>query len=94
MPTDAELRAMFDRATILRPGVRHTGGPIRIRSASSPDGILCCYGPCEDKADDRYTVKLPHETPRFEGEKVVWAFCSPRCRALWCKGTPLSKIYR
>lgn len=83
LPSDAELRAMFERAVIVRPGIPSRGGPVRIRSARSPDGIPCWYRDCWEKADNRYVVQVPHEAPRFPGEQLNMAFCSDNHRALW-----------
>lgn len=71
---------MFERAVILRPATRTTGRPVRVRSRRSPDGILCLWDECDRLADARIDIRIPHETPRWEGERVIYVFCSENHR--------------
>jgi hypothetical protein len=81
MPSDAELAEMFRRSVVLRPAGRiSSSSPVRVRSLTSPDGIPCCFGPCWEKGDDRYRVEVPHETPRWPGEQLIYIYCSPKHR--------------
>lgn len=95
-PSDAELADMFRRSVLIRPGARHISSnrPVRVRSVNYPDGIPCCYGPCWNVADDRIHVDVPHEQPRFPGEKLRYIYCSEAHRRYHVAGTPLARIYR
>lgn len=82
MPTDTELYDMFTRAVILRPKVKSTGGPVRVRSRRSPDGILCLWDDCDKLGDAHIDIRIPHETPRWDGERVIYVYCSENHRLM------------
>lgn len=45
--------------------------------------IPCCWSDCWDRGDNRYRVEVPHDAPKFPGEKLVYIFCRPRHRSYW-----------
>jgi hypothetical protein len=50
--------------------------------------ILCCYADCAELADDRVQINIPHPEARFKGERLIYTFCSNRCRRAKLAGTP------
>lgn len=64
------------------------GTSTKVRNVSTGRVLPCCWGPCERDGDDRVQVQVPHDQPRWPGEKLIYIFCSDLCRGEWLKGTP------
>lgn len=45
--------------------------------------LPCCWADCWEPGDNRYRVEVPHDAPKFKGEKLVYIFCTERHRMLW-----------
>lgn len=50
--------------------------------------LRCIHGPCEKPGRDHIRIEVPHEQPRFLGEKRVYIFCSEDHRQIFARGTP------
>lgn len=57
-------------------------GAIRIRNGRG-EPIPCCWDDCRLAADDRHRVQVPHDAPRFPGEKLIYTFCGPGHKDLY-----------
>lgn len=45
--------------------------------------LPCCWADCEIPGDDAIRHAELHDLPRFDGERLVWIFCSDRHRLFW-----------
>jgi len=81
------------RLVVVRRGIVLTGHARPIRNLHGK-AILCCHGPCERDADDRFRVELPHNQPRWKDlatgkqEMLIYTFCSDTCKAEFLVNSP------
>lgn len=76
------------RRLILPPGVPTGGGhAVRVRNGNG-DPVPCCWGDCWKPADNNHRVEVPHPTPRWHGEKLVYTFCGERHKVLYLANSP------
>jgi hypothetical protein len=47
------------------------------------DPIPCCWSDCTRDADTANERRVPHDDPKFPGELLIYAFCSPVHAMLW-----------
>jgi hypothetical protein len=67
----------------------------RVRNAAG-NPILCCNGfdQCDQLADARVKIEIPHESPRWtdpatgKQEMLVYTFCSDKCRRSYARRVP------
>lgn len=49
--------------------------------------LPCCWDTCESPGDNQVRVEVPHDAPRWPGEKLVYIFCSERHQGYWLNST-------
>ena len=49
--------------------------------------LLCCWSDCQQPGDTAHEVRVPHDTPRFPGEKLIYVFCSEIHKGMWAAGS-------
>lgn len=55
----------------------------RVRNQLTGRVLPCCWDTCQRDGDDRHGVSVPHDAPRFKGERLRYIFCSPAHAAYW-----------
>ena len=73
---------------LLAPRVR---GAHTVRNVTTGKILLCCFGPCDKPGDNRVQVAIPHPTPRWAGEKLIYIFCAENHRRYFVAGTPYER---
>lgn len=48
----------------------------RVRNQGTGRVLPCCWDDCQADGDDFYRVMVPHDAPRWPGEKLIYIFCS------------------
>ncbi len=56
---------------------------VLVRNQITGRVLPCCGDNCDVPGDDRHAVHVPHDSPRFAGEQLVYVFCSERHAAYW-----------
>lgn len=59
---------------------------VRVRNMETDRVLPCCWHDCMVDGDDRVRVEVPHDHPRFPGEKLVYIFCSESHKTFWLMG--------
>jgi hypothetical protein len=67
-------------------------GAHTVRNVNTGQVLLCCHPPCEYPGDNRIQIAIPHQAPRWFGEKLIYIFCSERCRRAFAAGTPYERF--
>lgn len=62
-----------------------------VRNVNTGNVLLCCLGPCDKPGDSRITIEVPHDTPRWNGEKLIYIFCSDAHRREYGATTRLAR---
>lgn len=75
-------------ARLILPGDGHKQ---RVRNVATGRVLPCCYDDCERDGDTRHRIEVPHEAPRFKGEKVVYIFCGESHKRMYAAGTVLQR---
>lgn len=63
---------------IVGPGqeLRRGGAGPLVRNVGTGEVLKCVYRDCEKPGRDLIRIEVAHEAPRFEGEKLIYIFCS------------------
>ena len=56
------------------------GGSTVVRNVSTGRVLPCCYADCWEDGNKNITFEKPHEAPRWEGELLIYIFCSYKHR--------------
>lgn len=80
----ARRRELLSRATqggvVLSKGAHGAGGPVRVRNPGTGRVLPCCWDDCQRDGDDRIQIRTAHTQPRYDGEQLVYIYCSERHR--------------
>jgi hypothetical protein len=71
-------------AVILTPG-KEVNRQL-VRNQATGRVLPCCYSDCQIDGDNRYRVEVPHDNPRFDGERLVYIFCTELHKGFWLQG--------
>jgi hypothetical protein len=74
----AQLGQRFNAPALILPG-KEVGKRL-VRNQGTGRVLPCCWEDCQEDGDDRYRVMVPHDAPRWPGEKLIYIFCSYRHR--------------
>jgi hypothetical protein len=86
-PMDDVMRTYLARGgKLIDRGTRKGSNIVRNRMTGRI--LPCCWSDCMVNGNKRIRVAVPHDTPRWEGEKQIYIFCSDSHKAMWLAGTP------
>lgn len=49
--------------------------------------LPCCWSDCTRDGSTANRREVPHDDPKFPGEKLIYIFCSPAHAMLWSDGS-------
>jgi len=68
-------------------GVRSGSTKVLVRNSRGLP-LMCCYTDCTSDGDNRIRVEVPHNQPKFPGEKLIYIFCKQDHKRLYLLSSP------
>jgi hypothetical protein len=85
-PLDDAMRAYLAKGGKLLDAGSKGARSNLVRNRSTGRVLLCCWTDCQRNGDKRIRASLPHPTPRWEGERLIYIFCCENHKAHWLAG--------
>lgn len=78
---------MSSRSKLILPGGRSRKKQL-VRNPGTGRVLPCTWQDCEDDGDNRFQIRVPHDSPKFDGEKLIYIFCGEPHRQMYARSNP------